>query len=210
MSSTTLNRLRGISLLIGSLLVIIGDIPGFFAGNDQASTIAVTTALIRLIRLIGAMLIVLGLSGVYARFAGQAGILGLIGFICTIFFILIGMASEAIIAFVFPLLAAHGLLHGGSAPRSLLIFYSIDDLLGLVGGLLLGIAVMRTSILPRWAGALLIVGGFLYAVGSILHLPISDVGLIVFAAGLVWLAVGMRSQKTSAVEAPLSPTGVRA
>jgi hypothetical protein len=38
MSSTTLNRLSGISLLIGSLLLIIGDIPDFFSGNDQAST----------------------------------------------------------------------------------------------------------------------------------------------------------------------------
>jgi len=33
MSSTTLYRLSAISLLIGSLLLIIGDIPGFFAGD---------------------------------------------------------------------------------------------------------------------------------------------------------------------------------
>lgn len=207
MSSRTLYRLSGISLLIGSLLLIIGDIPGFFSGNDQASTIAVSSALIRLI---GAMLVVLGLPGMYARFAERVGILGLIGFTCTFFFILIGMASETILAFIFPFLATHGLLGGGRPPLGLLIFFSVGDLLVLIGGILLGIAVLRAAVLPRWAGALLIVGGILYAVGSVLRLPIGDVGLILFAVGLAWLAVGMLSKQSATVEAAHPLTGVRA
>ncbi len=99
MSSTTLYRLSGISLLIGSLLLIIGDIPDFFTGNDQSSAIFTASALIRLI---GAMLIALGLPGMYARFAGRAGVLGLIGFTFTFLYILVGMASETIVAFIFP------------------------------------------------------------------------------------------------------------
>jgi hypothetical protein len=206
MSSTTLYRLSGISLLIGSLLLIIGDIPDFFSGNDQASAIAVSSALIRLI---GAMLIALGLPGMYAIFAGRAGVLGLIGFTCTFFFILIGMASETILAFVFPFLAAHKLLGGGPPPLGLLIFYSLGDLLALVGGILLGLAIIRAVIPPRWAGVLLIIGSLLYAVGSVLRLPIAEVGLILFAVGLAWLAVGMWSKQSATVEAALPPTGVR-
>jgi hypothetical protein len=209
MSSTTLYRLSGISLFIGSLLLIIGDIPGFFAGDNQASTIAIVSSLIRLI---GAMLIALGLPGMYARVAGRVGMLGLIGFTCTFFFILIGMASETILAFVFPFLAAHGLLGAtsGPPPLGLLIFFFVGDLLALVGGILLGVTVMRAAALPRWAGLLLIVGGLLYAVGSVLRLPIAEVGLILFAAGLAWLAVGMWSKQLATGEVAHPPTGVRA
>jgi hypothetical protein len=207
MSSTTLYRLSGISLLIGSLLVILGDIPGFFIGNDQTSIISTTSALIRLI---GAMLIALGLPGMYARFATRASVMGLIGFTCTFFFVLVGMAEEVILAFVFPFLAAHGLLGSGRPPLGLLIFYSVGDLLMLVGSILLGLAIIRAAVLPRWVGAALMVGGILYAVGSVLRLPIGDVGLIIFAAGLAWLAVGMWSKQQAAVEASLPQTGVRA
>lgn len=207
MSSRTLYRLSGISLLIGSLLLIIGDIPGFFIGNDQASTIFTISSLARLI---GAMLIASGLPCMYARFAERSGVLGLVGFTCTFFFILVGMATEAILTFIFPFLAAHGLLSGGPPPLGLLIFFSVGDLLGLLGGILLGIAVLRAAVLPRWAGAFLIVGGILFSIGSVLRLPIAEVGLMLFAVGLAWFAVGMLSKPQAAVEAPLPPTGVRA
>jgi hypothetical protein len=187
MSSRTLSRLSGISLLIGSLLLIIGDIPDFFIGNDQASTIAVSSALIRLI---GAMLIALGLPGMYIRFARRAGILGLIGFTGTFFFILMAIASETNVAFTLPILVAHGLLNGGPPP--------------------LGIAIIRAAISPRWAGAVLIVGCIPYALGSALDLPITDPGIIILAAGLTWLAVGMLSKQPTTVEASLPPSGMRA
>jgi hypothetical protein len=207
MSSTTLYRLSGISVLIGSLLLIIGDIPGFFSGNDQASTIFTISSLVRLI---GAMLIALGLPGMYARFAERTGVLGLIGFTCTFFFILVGMASETIVAFIFPVLVAHGLLNGGPPPLGLLIISLADALLALVGGTLLGIAIIRAAVLSRWVGVALIVGGLLFALGSVLELPIDQVGLIIFAASLAWLAMGMRSKQPVTVEASLPPSRVRA
>jgi hypothetical protein len=207
MSSTTLYRLSGISLLIGSLLLIIGDIPDSFTGNGQASAISTTSALIRLI---GAMLIALGLPSMYARFAGRAGVLGLIGFTCTFFFFLMAVVSETIVIFTLPLLLAHGLLNGGAPPLGLLITSLADAVLALVGGVLLGIAIMRTHMLPRWAGVALIVGSIPFALGSALDLPITDVGLIIFAAGLAWLAVGMLSQQPTTVEALLPPSEVRA
>ncbi|GHO82076.1 hypothetical protein [Dictyobacter formicarum] len=73
MSSTTLYRLSGLSLLIGSVLVILGIVPGFFIGDQNpASTISVVTAIIRLV---GAMLAALGLPGVYAASHKKAGVL---------------------------------------------------------------------------------------------------------------------------------------
>jgi hypothetical protein len=207
MSSTTLYRLSGISLLIGSLLLIIGDIPDFFSGNDPASAIAVSSSVIRLI---GAMLIALGLPGIYSRFAGRVGVLGLIGFTCTFFFFLMGVVSETIVIFTLPILLAHGLLNGGAPPLGLLIISLAGALLALVGGILLGIAIIRAAISPRWAGVVLIVGGLIFALGSALDLPITNVGLILFAAALAWLALGMWSKQPITGEAAHSPSGVRA
>jgi hypothetical protein len=207
MSSSTLYRLSGISLLIGSLLLIIGDISSFFSGNDQASTIAVSSALIRLI---GAMLIALGLPGMYVRFAKRAGILGLIGFTGTFFFILMAIASETIVIFTLPLLLTQGLLSGGAPPLGLLIISLADALLALVGGTLLGIAIIRAAISPRWAGAVLIVSSLIFALGSALDLPITNAGLILFAAALAWLTLGMWSKQPIIGEVAPSPSGVRA
>jgi len=208
MSSTTLYRLSGISLLVGSLLLIIGDIPSFFNGNDPSSTIFTVSSLIRLM---GAMLIALGLPGMYARFAGRAGVLGLIGFTFTFLYILVGIASETIVAFIFPVLIAHGLLNGsGLPPLGLLIISLADALLALLGGILLGIAVIRVAMPSRWAGVALIAGGFVFAISSVLDLPITDVGLIIFAAGLAWLALGMWSKQSTPVEAARAPSEVRA
>src|SRR5258708_8393842 len=137
MSSRTLYRLSGISLLIGSLLLIIGDIPGFFIGNDQASTIFTISSLARLI---GAMLIASGLPCMYARFAERSGVLGLVGFTCTFFFMLVALATEAILTFIFPFLSPHGLLSGGPPPLGLLILFSFGDLLLLIRVILLGIS----------------------------------------------------------------------
>jgi hypothetical protein len=205
MSSRTLDRLSAISLLIGSLLLIIGSIIGFFTGNDRTSTIFTTSSLILLI---GAMLVALGLPGMYTRQAGRIGVLGLIGFACTFFFILIGITEASIHAFIFPLLAAHGLL-SGLLPLGALIFDGIGFLLGLIGGILLGVAIMRTAVLPRWAGVFLIVGGF-FDIGFALGLdPLGAVGLLLFAVGLAWLAVGMWSQQPNMVEAALPTSEVR-
>jgi len=208
MSSATLYRLSGISLCVGSLLVIIGIIPGLFSGNDQTSAIAVSGSLVRLI---GAMLVALGLPGVYARQAKRSGILGLIGYICTFFWILMAMAFEPIIAFVLPFLAvkAPAVVHG-SLPPGLFLFLIVDGLMLLVGGILLGIATLRAGISPRLVGLVLIVGALFNFVTNFLLPPIADVGTVIVLVGLIWLAVGVQSEQPVTTEAPLPPSGVRA
>jgi hypothetical protein len=146
----------------------------------------------------------------YARFAGRAGVLGLFGFTCTFLFFLMAVVSETIVIFTLPLLFAQGLLNGGAPPLGLLIGSLINAVLALAGGITLGIAIMRTHILPRWAGAVLIIGCIPMALGSALDLPITDPGIIIFAVGLAWLALGMLSKQPTPVEAPLPTSGVRA
>jgi len=205
MSSTTLYRLSGISLLIGSVLTFIGTIPDTVS-PDSISTFNVLGSVLSLI---GIMLIVLGVPGMYARQAERAGILGLIGSILTVFFVLMaGYTGNILSAFVNPFLAAHSLLHAPS-PIGIFIFFIVGSLLGLVGGTLLGIATIRAAILPRWAGMLLIAGGVLILVGNFFQ-PIGGISVLIFLAALAWLGMAVWSNPQTTVQAPLTTTEVRA
>jgi hypothetical protein len=208
MSSATLYRLSGISLLIGSLLAALAVIPVFFIGDDSTSTIAATAALFRVL---GEMLIVVGLPGMYSRQAQRVGLLGLIGFLLTLFYILIlGVAGDTINAFVVPFIAsAAPSLLKGSLPSGLGNFYFVGSLFGLVGGILLGIATLRAVVLPRWAGLSLIVGAVLSFIGNFLPPAVSTIGVVLFLLGLAWLGFGVWTYRQPSVQPELPTNAVR-
>jgi hypothetical protein len=208
MSSTTLYRLSGISLLIGGLFAALAAVPVFFTGEDPTSPIAATAALLRII---GDLLIVVGLPGVYSRQAQRAGLLGLIGFLFTLFYILIeGVVGDTIEAFILPFLAsAAPSLLKGSPPQGLVIFFLVGGLLGLVGSVLLGVTMLRAAVLARWVGLPLVVGVMLSLAGSFLPPVVGTTGVVLFLIGLAWLGFGVWSsrQPTSQPELPPMPFG---
>lgn len=203
MSSTTLYRLSGISLLIGGLFAALAAVPVFFTGEDPASPIAASAALLRII---GDMLIVVGLPGVYSRQAQRAGLLGLIGFLFTLVYILIqGVVGDTVEAFILPFLAsAAPSLVKGSPPQGLVIFFLVGGLLGLVGSVLLGVTMLRAKTMTRWGGLLLIVGIVLYLAGIPLPPVVGTTGTVLFLIGLAWLGFEVWSsrQPTSQPELP--------
>lgn len=208
MSSATLYRLSGISLFIGSLLAALAVIPVFFIGDDSTSTIAAMAALLRVL---GGMLIVAGLPGMYSRQAQRAGLLGLIGFLSTLFYILIlGVAGDTINAFVVPFIAsAAPALLKGSLPQGLTNFFLVGGLLGLVGGMLLGIATLRAAVLPRWAGLPLIAGAVLSFIGNFAPPVIREIGIVLFLVGLAWLGSGVWSYRKPVIQPELPTNAVR-
>jgi hypothetical protein len=198
MSSTTLYRLSGISLLIGSVLAIIGGVLGIFSGNP-ASTIAIAGSLIQFV---GATLGILGLPGMYARQAQRAGILGLIGTTLMIFYILIlGTFGSALNAVVLPFIATHAPAIAQSEPPGLNLFFTIGGLLGAVGGISLGIATIRASVLPRFAGVLLM-GSVLQVAGDFFQSPIANLGFVLVMIGFAWLGIALLSSKRQNTAAP--------
>ncbi len=82
MSSSTLFRLSGGILIVGSLFAIAGFLlhPG---GNNPANYLSPIWFSANLLIMVGALLVSLGLPGMYARQAEHAGKLGLIGFTLT-------------------------------------------------------------------------------------------------------------------------------
>jgi len=204
MSPTTLYRLSGISLLIGSVLAIIGSVLGIFSGNP-ASTIAIAGSLIQFV---GATLGILGLPGMYARQAQRAGILGLIGTTLMVCYILIlGTFGSALSAVLLPFIATHAPAIAQSEPPGLNLFFTIGGLLGAVGGISLGLATIRASVLPRWAGILLM-GSVIQVAGDFFQSPIANLGFVLVMIGFAWLGIALLSSKRQDVAAQSElPTG---
>jgi hypothetical protein len=200
MSSTRLYRFSGISLLLGCVIIFLVTIPGVFIGNDPASTYAMYSSLGRVL---GGMLLVLGFPGVYARQSQRAGVLGLIGFVLTLIYILmLGVFGDTFDALIVPFIATHAPSLMKSEPPALDLFYMIGGILGVVGGVLLGIATIRASVLSRWAAILLIVGSVVQFLGDVLNLPIANPGFLLFMIGLAWLGLGVVLAKQPLVSTP--------
>lgn len=193
MSSRTLYRLSGGTLIVGSLLIAISSIVGaiLFPGHSstQEQVLSSTWTLVTLITLIGSLLFVIGLPGVYLRQAGRAGVLGLVGFILLFFAILLeGATFSSIQATILPFLAqkAPQFLAGNSLPVGVFLLLIVSGLMQMIGSILLGIATMRAHVFPRWAGILLIVSGIIFLL-TIPSLP-SPLGDIIEVASFITLA----------------------
>lgn len=183
MSTRTLYRWSGGTLIVSSLLLIIGSVLGaiLFPGHSstQEQVLSFPWLLTILLTLIGSLLFLLGLPGIYLRQAGRAGVLGLVGFVLLFFDILLqGTIFSALQATVLPLLArkAPQLLGGNSLPVGVFLFFLLlPGLMQIVGPILLGIATMRARVFPRWTGMLFLASGiaFLLTIPP-LPSPLSD------------------------------------
>jgi hypothetical protein len=162
MSSTTLYRLSGIILLLGAVLSVIAGILTFFV--DTSYTASLSTFRSPLwstyysLFFVALALILLGLPALYLRQAGRrGGVLGLVG----VFLIVLGnfllMAMIGYFVSILPLLAAKAPQVINAAFESGFgIFPLGGTAFGLIGLILLGIALIRSRVFPPFVGILLI------------------------------------------------------
>jgi hypothetical protein len=212
MSSRTLYRLSGGTLIVSSLLILIGSLvgailfPGHSSTRDQV--LSASWTLVTLITLIGSLLFVIGLPGMYLRQAARAGALGLVGFILLFFAILLGGAAFTSVQIVIlPFLAqkAPQLLGGSSLPLSAFLLLLISGLMQMIAAILLGIATMRAHVFPRWAGILLLISGIAFLL-TIPPLPssfsdiIEVVSFITLAGAFIWCGFTLMARERETAE----------
>ncbi|MDQ6695440.1 MAG: hypothetical protein M3014_13660 [Chloroflexota bacterium] len=185
MSSATLYRLSGISLLLGSLLIAIGTIIRVLAGDNPTSTFVASGWFLGAP---GGMLVALGLPGIYARNAPSLSLMGLFGTAgITLFFLIFGVFGGLLHGLVLP--ALEGQVPGvtKNAPMGVGLAFLTGALLCASGGILLGIATIRAGGLPRWPGALIIAGALALLGHGLPH--VEDAGVVLLTAGLAWLGL---------------------
>jgi len=214
MSSTKLYRLSGISLLLGAVVSIIaGLMMLFFDSSLTASPSTIQNPLWSTywsLVFVVLALVLLGLPALYLRQAGGRGtLLGLIGVFLVVLGSFLGMAMVAYFVSIMPLLAekAPNLINAGFFETSFGLFGLGSAALGVIGPLLLGIAVIRAKVFPPLVGALLIVSGILSPSTEFSGLLFTLLGLVgTIAAAIAYGGVGTilaRQQNVAEVEASL-------
>jgi hypothetical protein len=147
-----------------------------------------------------AALALVGSTGMYLHQVKKMGLLGLIGYLLfAANWLVIGSVSF-IAAYVLPsidttstdyvrdVLAVASGGHAIGDIGALKTVLLVEAVLYLAGGLLFGIALFRTGVLPRWAAALLAVGGVVSAAQQLL--PDPWFRLLAFPNGIAMIGLG--------------------
>ncbi|MCA9866847.1 MAG: hypothetical protein KIS95_09350 [Anaerolineae bacterium] len=193
MKSSSLYRLGGLALLIAAILYAIGNLVYFLSGQPQAPT-----ALGLWLAFAGDSILVLGLGALFARQSERGGILGLAGYVllvlATMFFIgnyavNLGVAAGAFtteqIAQV-PFFTVAG---------------SVMSWMWFAGLVAFGISIYRAGVLPKYAGALLVL---LAVVQQLIGLAgfLAPVFAVLSVASWAWLGWYLLAEKRSVAPDP--------
>jgi hypothetical protein len=177
---------------------------------DVASVKTTEWAVRSSLKVLMAALALVGVTGMYLHQVKKMGVLGLIGFVLFGANYLVIGATSFIAACVLPSIAdtsptyvrdVLAVASGGHATGDIGLLKPallLEGVLYLAGGLLFGIALFRARVLPRWAAALLAVGGVVSAGLSVLPDPYFR--LLAFPNGIAMVALGYSLCRSTATE----------
>ncbi len=178
MTSSQLNRISGLGLLIGAIAFVVHVILRSVITAGLDPSIFAKQGLwvpINALGVMGAALVLLGLPAMYTRVAGPTGLLGLVGVVLiAVSWMFFGVFLSLYSVLVLPWLADKApSLVAASAP--LPVGFVIAFITGLVawfmGTVLLAIPFIRGRVQPRWVGYVLPASALWVVVGNLVIAP---------------------------------------
>ena len=202
MTSRRLIQGTGLSALVAGLLFVI--VQPIHPPDTVASVTTGQWALVHYATLIMTVLFAVGISGIYLRQVEEAGWLGLAGVIALNLALIITGIMVFVEAFISPELAGRdpeyvaallGMVSGTDTQidlGALPLLWSVSGVLFPLGCLVVGIAIMRARILPRWAAGVFAFG-LPVAVVAVSLLPgdLHRLGAVPVGVGLAWLGYAL-------------------
>jgi hypothetical protein len=155
-----------LSALAGLTATLLG--PSDFTVNAVRNSVWMP---MHTLQFVSYMLFAFALIGIFVRQADSAGRLGEVGFLLSFFSTIVLTAQVAVSAWILPVVAkqpgapntAFALLDTTGPLPDFSMVVLVAYLVAAIGFVLFGIAIMRAGVLPRWAGALLIIATVLDA-----------------------------------------------
>ena len=207
MSASNVIRWAGLSLVMAGVLLVVDPI---IHPADEPELIATNSYAIAHYLVLGSVIFgLLGIIGLYARQVEEAGLLGLVGFLMLFVALMLFAGFAFFEAFIIPVLAAEApefLFNEEISFGALEALNPLGGLLQSIGGLLLGIAIIRAGILPRWAAIVFIIGIVPGGLGPLLSPLLPEVVgrniSVVLGIGLVWLGYALWSERREKASEP--------
>ena len=182
--------------------------PDLNATSIQTTEVAVRDSL----KVLMAALALVGITGMYLNQIRRHGLLGLIGYVVFSAGYLGIMAVAFAAAFVLPEVATSSARFVTDAIAVNTGRGTVEGDIGalqpaiqgigfayLIGGLLFGIALYRARVLPRWAAALLAIGGLVSA--ALVLMPDAFYRFLAFPNGIAMIALGYSLWKLARADA---------
>lgn len=212
-TTSTLMRLSGLSaILAGVCFIVIGM---FHPANIFASVTTATWVNVHIFATALGFFGLFGLAGLYVRQVEKAGWLGLTGFILFSAWMTLVCGMSFVEAFVLPSLATEfpayvtgvmGMFNSiptevnlGALPT----LWIIQTPLYILGPLLFGIATFRARVLPRWAGALWVLGTVLIPVGAVVPPEWQTKIMLPVGLAFAWLGYALFSERRASASEPV-------
>ena len=183
--------LAGVLLIFSDLLRLYIDLADPALFGDMSLGGVLGFGLDGSLGLILAVLMQLGLVALYAFRAKAAGILGLIGLVLATFGVQLSMGSSFVFAFIRAIVWPWETTEYFEEPFGSVLVLGLSFVLGCI---LLGVAMLRSSFYPRVAAALFIVGALIL----LLPLPLDDV---IFGGSMAWLGYTLLQEGNESVQA---------
>ena len=220
MTRSTLMRLAGLSAVVAGLCFIV--IGMFHPVNVPESVTTATWVNVHIFATALGFFGLFGMAGLYARQAEQSGWLGLIGFLLFTVWMTLVTGFSFVEAFILPRLVTEspafvaGFLGMFSSIPSqvdlgvLPTLWNISGPMYIFGPLLFGIATFRAGILPRWAGALLVLGAVLAPVGALVPPEFQPKIMIPVGLAIAWMGYALFSERRATALEAVPASSVRA
>jgi hypothetical protein len=210
---STLTRSAGLAAVAAGAIFIAVQLnhPPLTVAGVHPAEWAIRSSL----KMLMAALALVGITGMYLYQVRKMGVLGLIGFVLFAANYLFIASTSFVAAIVLPaiadtsptyvtnvLVAASG-HHPSGDTGALYTALLLGGFLYLGGGLLFGMALYRARVLPRWAAALLAVGGL--ASAGLTLLPDPWFRLLAVPNGIAMIALGYALWRVAGVERTEAP-----
>ncbi|QWT23883.1 hypothetical protein KPL76_00015 [Subtercola sp. PAMC28395] len=199
-----LTRVSAIAAALAGLIYIV--IQFIHPADVVASLSTQQWMLVHVLSFTEAVLALVGVTGIYLSHVRKLGVLGLIGYLMFAFFFILQSAfnfAEALIAPLFvtaaPQISVDFVGLFGRYPAvtdlgPLAALPQVGAVLYVGGALLLGIAIIRASVLSRGAGILLIAAAAVTPVaGALLPHTLERMAAVPMGLALLWLGISLLS-----------------
>jgi hypothetical protein len=203
MKFSTLQRLGGVSIILGSLFLAAYSIcwatmlPVHERARDVSIVILNSNWIwISCLSLPGVIFMIFGFTTVYSRIYEKAGIMGLLGYLLVVLAYILQAAKIAWEIVLFPIIAGYGPSRA-LLQEKIIMHHHIYGLFRIAAsstifiGVVLFCIVLLKSRFPKSAGILVLSGAIIYGLGPLVHIYIAFAGIFILSAGCFVLGNAM-------------------